>query len=82
MQHGLTREVFLGELASNSMSFLRGETNELDYHFASVEEITEFWKERWLLPRSNLKLGISEFDSEGLRISKEIGLESDPTIFS
>ena len=82
MQHGLTREVFLGELASNSMNFLRGETNELDYHFASVEEITEFWKERWLLPRSNLKLGISEFDSEGLRISKEIGLESDPTIFN
>ena len=82
MQHGLTREVFLGELASNSMGFLRGETNELDYHFASIEEITEFWKERWLLPRSDLKLGISEFDSEGLRISKEIGLEMDPTIFS
>jgi hypothetical protein len=82
MQHGLTREVFLGELASNSMSFLRGETNELDYHFASIAEITEFWKERWLLPRSDLKLGISKFDSEGLRISKEIGLEPVPTIFS
>ena len=82
MQHGLTREVFLGELASNSLSFLRGETNELDYHFASIEEITEFWKERWLLPRSDLKLGISEFDSERLRISNEIGLEVVPTIFS
>lgn len=82
MQHGLEREVFLGELASNSMSFLRSETNELDYHFASIEEITEFWKERWLLPRRDLKLGVSEFDSEGLRISKEIGLETDPTIFS
>ena len=82
MQHGLTREVFLGELASNSMGFLRGETNELDYHFASIEEITEFWKERWLLPRSDLKLGISEFDSERLRISNEIGLEVVPTIFS
>ena len=81
MQHGLTREVFLGELASNSMSFLRGETNELDYHVLSIEEITEFWKERWLLPRSDLKLGISEFDSERLRISKEISLEVDPTIF-
>ncbi len=82
MQHGLTREVFLGELASNSMSFLRGETNELDYHFASIEEIADFWKERWLLPRSELKLGISEFDSESLRISKEIGLEMDPTILN
>lgn len=82
MQHGLTREVFLGELASNSMSFLRGETNDLDYHFASIEEITQYWKERWLLPRSDLKLGISDFDSGKLRISKEIGLEVDPTIFS
>jgi hypothetical protein len=82
MQHGLTREVFLGELASNSMSFLRGETNELDYHLASIEGITEYWKERWLLPRSELKLGISEFDSEKLRISNEIGLEVDPTIFN
>ena len=51
-------------------------------HLELEEIVTEFWKERWLLPRSNLKLGISEFDSEGLRISKEIGLESDPTIFS
>ncbi len=82
MQHGLTREVFLGELASNSKNFLRGETNELDYYFASIEEITEFWKERWLLPRSDLKLEISNFDSESLRISREIGLEMDPTIFS
>ena len=82
MQHGLTREVFLGELASNSLSFLRGETNDLEYHLASIDELTEFWKERWLLPRRDLKLGISEFNSEGLRISKEIGLEVDPTIFS
>lgn len=82
MQHGLTREVFLGELASNSMSFLRGETNELDYHFASIGELTEFWKERWLLPRSELKLGLSEFSSEKLRISDEIGLDVDPTIFN
>ena len=82
MKHGLTREVFLGELASNSMSFLRGETNELDYYFASIQELTEFWKERWLLPRSNLKLGIRDFNSDELRISKEIGLEIDPTIFN
>jgi hypothetical protein len=82
MQHGLTREVFLGELATNSMSFLRGETNDLHYHLASIGEITEFWKERWLLPRSELKLGIREFDSEKLRISHEIGLEVDPTIFN
>jgi hypothetical protein len=82
MQHGLMREVFLGELASNSMSFLRGETNELDYYFASIQEITEFWRERWLLPRSELKLTISEFDSDSLRLSREIGLEASPTLFN
>ncbi len=82
MQHGLTREVFLGALASNSMSFLRGETNQLEYHFASIKELTEFWKDRWLLPRSELKLRMAEFNPEQLRISNEIGLEMEPTIFN
>lgn len=82
MRHGLTREVFLGELASNSMSFLRGETNNLDYYFASIEKMTEFWRERWLLPRSNLQSKIREFEPDELRISREIGLEIEPTIFS
>ena len=81
MQHGLTREVFLGELASNSLAFLRGETDDLHYFSASIEEISDFWNHRWALPRSRQLDVINGFDPQDLRISREINLELPSTIF-
>jgi hypothetical protein len=81
MQHGLAREVYLGELAAESLPFLRGETNELLYHKASIREISDFWKKRWIRPRKHLLEELVNFDPQDLRISKEIGLELPETIF-
>jgi len=81
MQHGLTREVFLGELAPESMAFLRGETNELGYFSNSIREMANFWKERWIYPRGTIKEQISSFVPDSLRISAEMGIERELTIF-
>lgn len=81
MQHGLTREVFLGELAPESMAFLRGETNQLSYFSNSISDMANFWKQRWISPRGSIKEQISSFVPESLRISEEMGIARELTIF-
>lgn len=53
LRHGLPREVFLCELASNSIRYLRGDVSRLRYSkLKTVAEIGELAKERWVVPRS------------------------------
>jgi Domain of unknown function (DUF4338) len=80
IQHGLTREVFLGELSASSFAFLRGETDELNYYQASIDNLSEYWKTRWLLPRKHLVQKIENFDRNQIRISNQMGWNIDQTI--
>jgi len=50
--HGIQREVFVAPLAKNTKEFLRGEHSRLLWHDNSVEELFEYFRERWLIPRS------------------------------
>jgi hypothetical protein len=81
IQHGLTREVFMGELATNTFEFLRGETGDLDYFSASQIDVTEYWKRRWLIPRSHLVKNIADFDPSSMRLSNEIGAAGELRLF-
>jgi len=49
--HGVRREVFVMPLAANAREFLRGEASEPTYFRRSLSDLTEFFKERWLIPR-------------------------------
>ena len=74
MQHGLNREVFLGELAPTTFEFLRGETNQLEYFQSSVHQISSYWRNRWALPRNQSENSMSGFDADNLRLSRELSL--------
>lgn len=53
MKHGLSREVFLCKLASNSEMFLKGESQKTNYeNLLTISEISDLAKERWIVPRS------------------------------
>ena len=53
MMHGVKREVFICELAKNTVEFLKGEDAELDLsNLKSVNEVATMACERWLVPRS------------------------------
>lgn len=57
MKHGINREVFLCELASNAVKVLNGEDKEPIYDdLLSVEETSKLAIERWILPRSKRNL--------------------------
>jgi hypothetical protein len=50
--HGIEREVFVIPLAQNSREFLRGEHSRLMWYEHTEARIFEYFRERWLIPRS------------------------------
>jgi hypothetical protein len=52
LRHGIKRHVYVVELATNSRAFLRRETDAPCYRDLSSVDMTDFFKSRWLIPRS------------------------------
>ena len=52
LYHGIQREIFMVPLAENTEQFLRGVDSQPLWYDQSVENLSEWFRERWLLPRS------------------------------
>lgn len=77
-KHHTKRIVFGIELASNSLEFLQGKTDKLDYYMplgdasAKTEEIIDFWKKRWFFKRIetvNIIERLNKFEKRSLKVS-------------
>lgn len=62
--HGISREVFVVPLATNTAEFLRGDTDTLDATNLPFAQIADRWKERWALPRAERDKRFLEFNRE------------------
>lgn len=51
-QHGVKRQVFLYRLIENLEGFMAGEVLQPHSSTLSSETLANYWKERWLIPRS------------------------------
>lgn len=63
LRHGIRREIYVAPLAGNSREFLRGEANRLSWYSRPLDEVVEFWRHRWLLPRAERDTSYQHFDS-------------------
>ena len=52
LRHGIQREIFWFPLAENAVAYLSGDTSTLHYYEQSFDELTDWWRNRWLLPRA------------------------------
>jgi hypothetical protein len=52
LNHGVKREIFVIPLAKNSREFLCGHRDRLHWYDQSADELFQFFKQRWLIPRS------------------------------
>jgi len=53
LKHGISREVFICEIASNAASVLRGSASTPRYNkLLTASEISEIIKDRWIVPRA------------------------------
>jgi hypothetical protein len=53
LKHGVEREVFMIPLARNSRQFLCGDHTRLQWFSHPAQDICDYFRERWLLPRSS-----------------------------
>jgi len=67
MKHGIEREQFIIPLASNYKEVLN--SNDAPYYYdTSVNEIADFIKNRWVIPRAERDKSYSEFKRETYRL--------------
>jgi hypothetical protein len=52
MKHGIKREVFMAPLASNYKSYLKGTCKTPTYYKRNLQNMAEYFRDRWMIPRS------------------------------
>jgi hypothetical protein len=68
LYHGICREIFTAPLGRESLRFLRGEVERPCFYNWPAGDLTETFKERWLLPRAATKPDYQDFSRDDYRI--------------
>ncbi|MCB9423352.1 MAG: DUF4338 domain-containing protein [Ardenticatenaceae bacterium] len=66
LNHGVKREAFLFPLVHNLKDYLEGKEDEPEYRNLPFAELVEYWRERWLLPRSTRVDGWHKWDNNAI----------------
>lgn len=69
-KHGVKRGFYAAPLAKNFKEFLRGENKRPIFYKQSTEMLFEFFKTRYLLPRSLRNREWKSFDHRKIRVSR------------
>lgn len=64
LNHGIKREIYVAPLAENTQAFLCGNDSELNYYDQPISELFNWYRERWLLPRSERDSRYKEWDPQ------------------
>jgi hypothetical protein len=82
LRHGISREVFLCQLASNANRFLTGKVSQVQYRgLLSVDEVARTAIERWVLPRATRKPEYQNWNRENtLALLNIVGHRIQPSI--
>jgi hypothetical protein len=67
LYHGVRREVFVFPMGANTREALLGES-DLEPFGRSAEELADYWRTRWLLPRAARTPGFGEFERDSWRL--------------
>ena len=68
LYHGVKREVFVVPLAENAKQFLRGDNAEPVWYDQPVDQLFDWFRERWLLPRAEWDTRYLKFERDSFRI--------------
>ena len=64
LNHGIKREIYVAPLADNTRAFLCGNDSELNYYDQSISELFKWYRERWLLDRSERDKRYKKWDPQ------------------
>jgi len=66
--HGIRRQVFIAPLMDNAAKFLRGTETQPRWRTHSVDELSQWWRERWAVKRSITETTWKDFQPESWRL--------------
>jgi len=69
LKHGVGREVYLAPLAENWDEYLRGETTEIKAFNLPLSEISDYYRNRWAIPRAERRPEFVNIPRDVSRIS-------------
>lgn len=72
LRHGLKREIFIAPRGDEWTSYLRGETDRLDSFDTPLDDLAEWWRERWGIPRSKRDPRFMHHKRQQMRLSSEV----------
>ncbi|MDE2788355.1 MAG: DUF4338 domain-containing protein [Chloroflexota bacterium] len=67
LRHGVQREIFWFPLAKNTVSYLNGDANIPEYYCQSFDDLSDWWRNRWLIPRSERGVEWGQWDHTEIR---------------
>ena len=73
LNHGIQRQLFVAQLASNAREFLCGKHRRPRYYEVPFSEVAHFWRGRWLLPRARREASFGTFQAEMYRLWRRLG---------
>jgi Druantia protein DruA len=68
LSYDLAREVWCAPLGANAIAYLKGEQATLETFPDTVDELSRFWRERWLLPRASRNPSSPPFAPDSWRL--------------
>lgn len=71
-KHGVKRGFYAAPLASNFKEFLTGESKRPRFYKQSTKDLFDFFRDRYLIPRSQRNLEWQSFDHNSLRLSTSL----------
>lgn len=66
LKHGVKREVFLFELASNLENYMNGRAGRPIFYHQSFADLANWWRERWLLARAERVDGLHNWTNAAI----------------
>lgn len=72
LRHGIKREVFVAPRAMGWRAFLRGETERLHWFDYPLDDLAEFWRNRWGVPRSLRDESYLRHERDSMRLLPQV----------
>jgi hypothetical protein len=80
LRHGIRREVFVAPRALGWRAFLRGDSDDLWRYAYPLDEIADFWRNRWGMPRAKRMPEFKKHRRSSMRLSLLLGNEATTTL--
>lgn len=67
LRHGVKREIFLVPLIRNLKTYMNGIEKRPQYIDVTFDELADYWRDRWLIPRSERVDGWCNWSSQNIK---------------